>query len=60
MSALGQKRTFAVQNGMSAVTPEADMCGATWDIRLQTGHKTFPRQRFSFGSLVLYRLHGIA
>jgi len=29
MSALGQKRTFAVQNGMSALTPKADMCSAT-------------------------------
>ena len=28
MSALGQKRTFAVQNGMSALPPIADMCGA--------------------------------
>ena len=29
MSALGQKQTFAVQDGMSAVTPNsADMCGA--------------------------------
>jgi hypothetical protein len=25
MSALGQKRTFAVQNGMSALAPKADM-----------------------------------
>ena len=29
MSALGHKRTFAVQNGMSALPPKADMCGAT-------------------------------
>jgi hypothetical protein len=28
MSALGHKRTFAVQNGMSALPPKADMCGA--------------------------------
>jgi hypothetical protein len=34
MSALGQKRTFAVQNGMSALTPKADMCGAKRDVRL--------------------------
>ena len=33
MSALGQKRTFAVQNGMSALTPKADMCGALGDVR---------------------------
>jgi hypothetical protein len=28
MSALGHKRTFAVQKGMSALPPIADMCGA--------------------------------
>jgi hypothetical protein len=28
MSALGQKRTFALQNGMSALPPKADMCSA--------------------------------
>jgi hypothetical protein len=28
MSALGHKRTFAVQSGMSALPPKADMCGA--------------------------------
>ena len=28
MSALGQKRTFAVQKGMSALPPKADMCSA--------------------------------
>ena len=28
MSALGQKQTFAVQNGMSALPPKADMCSA--------------------------------
>jgi hypothetical protein len=37
MSALGQKRTFAVQNGMSALplkaTTKADMCGATRNVR---------------------------
>ena len=33
MSALGQKRTFAVQKGMSALTPKADMCGATRYVR---------------------------
>ena len=29
MSALGHKRTCAVQNGMSALPPKADMCSAT-------------------------------
>jgi hypothetical protein len=33
MSALGQKQTFAVQNGMSAFPPIADMCGATRHVR---------------------------
>jgi len=33
MSAWGQKRTFAAQNGMSASHPKADMCGATRDVR---------------------------
>ena len=28
MSALGQKQTFAVQKGMSALHPKADMCSA--------------------------------
>jgi len=28
MSALGQKRTYAVQNGMSALPPKADISGA--------------------------------
>ena len=28
MSALGHKRTCAVQKGMSALLPKADMCGA--------------------------------
>jgi hypothetical protein len=28
MAALGQERTFAAQNGMSALTPKADMCSA--------------------------------
>ena len=33
MSALGHKRTFAVQNGMSGLPPKADMCSATKDVR---------------------------
>jgi hypothetical protein len=33
MSALGQKRTFAVQNGMSASPPKADMCSAQAHVR---------------------------
>ena len=33
MSALGHKRTFAVQNGMSILPPKADMCSATRYVR---------------------------
>src|SRR5262249_36180571 len=33
MSALGQKQTYAVHNGMSALPPKADMCSATGDVR---------------------------
>jgi hypothetical protein len=33
MSALGHKRTFAAQNGMSALPLKADMFGATRDVR---------------------------
>ena len=33
MSALGHKRTFAAQTGMSALPPKADMCGATRYVR---------------------------
>jgi hypothetical protein len=32
MSALGHKRTFALQYAMSALPPKADMCGATRDV----------------------------
>jgi hypothetical protein len=33
MSDLGQKQTFAVQKGMSALPPKADMGGAIRDVR---------------------------
>jgi hypothetical protein len=33
MSAVGQKQTFAAQNGMSALPPIADMCGVKRDVR---------------------------
>ena len=33
MSALAQGRTYAVQKGMSALPPKADMCSATRDVR---------------------------
>ena len=43
MSALGQKRTCAVQNGMSALPPKADMCGATRDVRFEPIAALFDR-----------------
>ena len=33
MSALGHKQTCAVQKGMSALPPKADMCGALGNVR---------------------------
>jgi hypothetical protein len=30
---IGQEQTFAAQNGMSALPPKADMCGALGDVR---------------------------
>ena len=33
ISALGQKQTFAAQNGMSALPPIADMCRALGYVR---------------------------
>ena len=33
MSALGQRQTFAVQKGMSALPPKADMCSAKRHVR---------------------------
>ena len=33
MSALGQKQTFAVQEGMSALPPKADIDGQSFDVR---------------------------
>ena len=33
MSALGKKRTFAVQKSMSALHPKADICSALADVR---------------------------
>src|SRR5262245_55975386 len=33
MSALGQKQTFALQTGVSALHPEADICGALVHVR---------------------------
>ena len=41
MSALGHKRTFAAQKGMSALPPKADMCSATrrCPLSAKSGHQ---------------------
>jgi hypothetical protein len=39
MSALGQKQTYAVQKGMSALPPKADMCDALLDELLGGGQR---------------------
>ena len=46
MSALGHKRTYAAQKGMSALPPKADMCSATRDVRYgsKSGHSTAIRR----------------
>ena len=36
MSALGQKQTFAVQNGMSALPPKVDIRAYGWNVRFVT------------------------
>ncbi|HMF23613.1 MAG TPA: hypothetical protein VKG24_16005, partial [Pseudolabrys sp.] len=40
MSALGQKRTFAVQKGMSALPPKATSNATKWNVRFasESGH----------------------
>jgi hypothetical protein len=54
MSALGHKQTFAVQKGMSALPPKAEMCGALADVR--KGQK----RTFKFGSHPKGKTRGIA
>jgi len=43
MSALGQKQTFAMQNGMSALSPQADIerLANECPLRADSGHKLF-------------------
>jgi hypothetical protein len=54
MSALGQKRTFAVQNSMSALPPIADMCRALGDVRYVpcVDGSELARTFFTFAALV--------
>ena len=56
MSALGQKQTFAVQNVMSALTPKADMCGATSDVRFVPIADIHGCEEMSDGSVTACRL----
>ena len=49
MSALGHKRTFAVQNAMSALLPIADMCGALGDVRFVPEADIAPPPHFKTG-----------
>jgi hypothetical protein len=44
MSALGQKRTCAVQNAMSALPPTADICSALADVRFVPIATNAPQQ----------------
>jgi hypothetical protein len=48
MSALGHRRTYAVQNGMSAFPPKADIKRDVWNVRY--GQRTLgsprPKGRF--------------
>ena len=56
MSALGQKQTFALQNGMSALPPKADMCGAKGDVRfvpIAGNHELQLKRVAGSGSLIL-------
>src|SRR5262245_16750165 len=50
MSALGHKRTCAVQNGMSALHPKADMCDALTCVRGHMQCPLYPRKRTSVAS----------
>ena len=52
MSALGQKQTFAVQNGMSALPPKADMCGALAHVRYVPKADIDHRWRLSSAGIV--------
>ena len=45
MSALGQKQTCAAHKVMSALTPKADMCGATRDVRFVPKADIVPQKK---------------
>jgi hypothetical protein len=54
MSALGQERTCAVQKGMSALPPIADMCGAM-SAKCQKRTYAFPRTGLQWRKSVAQR-----
>jgi hypothetical protein len=56
MSALGQKQTCAMQNVMSALTPKADMCGATRDVRYVPIADIGPSTHLAFWPSVIQEL----
>ena len=49
MSALGQKQTYEVQKGMSALPTKADMCSATQHVRFVPEADIERRERFVKG-----------
>ena len=49
LSALGQKRTYAAQKGMSALPSKADMCSALGDVRFVPKADIERRERFVKG-----------
>src|SRR5215469_16230525 len=52
MSALGHKRSCAAQNGMPALLPKADMCGATRDVRFGPKSDNSNPMYVFYGSIV--------
>src|SRR5262249_43702139 len=64
MSTLGQKQTYAVQNGMSALPPKADMCGARVMLLLLIGRERLQKSDELCSALGRWQttvgLHGVA
>src|SRR5262249_35114955 len=60
MSALCHKQTFAVQNGMSALPPKADMCGAARHVRFGPKADIEPRRLGARYRQNRHDLHGIS
>jgi hypothetical protein len=60
MSALGHKRTCAVQKGMSALLPKADMCGTLGHVRFGPIADIAPLFDYFVGAGDYGRRHGEA